>query len=121
MKNTFLNTVLVFALIVPLLSGQNTKPGAQGSSLKLALDSAAGIEGANGQVKVVSYRGRRAVQLVPLAGKEASDESILGIVTGTDCKNGTIELEVAGAPRKDAAPNMRGFIWRGVSYRFLEV
>lgn len=116
MTKTFVHVALALALAAAILAGQDAKPSAPRSSgLKLALDSAAGIEGANGQVKVVSYRGRQAVQLVPLAGKEASDDSMLGILTGTDFKNGVIELEVAGAPRKDAAPNMRGFI--GVAFR----
>src|ERR1700704_3416479 len=116
MIKNLIHTALAFTLAASILLGQDAKPIApQSSSLKLALDSATGIEAVNGQVKAVDYRGRRAVQLVPLAGKEASDDSILGILTGTDFANGVIELEVSGAPRKGAAENMKGFI--GVAFR----
>jgi hypothetical protein len=46
----------------------------------------------------VKYKGRNALQLVPLADKENSDEGMLAILNGTNFKDGTIEVEVAGAP-----------------------
>jgi hypothetical protein len=113
---TLLPLVVILALAASVISGQSTKTNPQ--SLKLALDSTAGIEPANGQLKVVDYRGRRALQLVPLAGHEAADDSMLAVLTNSDFKNGVIELEVAGAPRKDAAPNMKGFI--GLAFRLQE-
>ena len=109
----FLPLVVALALAASVVSVEAAKTNSH--ALKLALDSTAGIEAANGELKVVSYRGRRALQLVPLAGHEAADDSMLAILTNSDFKNGTIELEVSGAPRKDAAPNMKGFI--GVAFR----
>jgi hypothetical protein len=73
------------------------------------------VEAVNTEVKAVQYKGRPALQLMPLAGKEQSDEDMLAILPGTTFKDGTIELEVAGAPRADAKPDMRGFI--GVAFR----
>jgi hypothetical protein len=69
----------------------------------------------NAEAKAVKYKGRNALQLLPLAGKEKSDEGMLAILTGSTFKNGTIEVEVAGAPRSDATPDMRGFI--GIAFR----
>jgi len=40
---------------------------------------------------------------------------MLAIVSGTDFTDGTIEIDVAGSPRKDADPADRGFI--GVAFR----
>jgi hypothetical protein len=79
------------------------------------LDSLDGLEMANARAGIVTYRGRRAVQLLPLPGHENTDEYTLAILTGLDFKDGTIELEVAGAPRSDAPEDARGFI--GIAFR----
>jgi hypothetical protein len=80
----------------------------------VALDPAA-LQLINTEAKTVKYQGRTALQLLPPAGKEKSDEGMLAILTGSSFKNGTIEVEVSGAPRADAAANMRGFI--GIAFR----
>jgi hypothetical protein len=61
----------------------------------------------------VEYRGKHAVRLMPRVGHEADDDSILAVIPGTDFRNGTIELDVSGAP-VSAVPNARGFI--GVAF-----
>jgi hypothetical protein len=73
------------------------------------------LETINAEAKAVQYKGRRALQLTPPAGKERSDEDMLAILKGTNFKNGTITVELAGAPRADATPDMRGFI--GIAFR----
>ena len=73
------------------------------------------MEAVNTDLRAVQHKGRAALQLLPLAGKEQSDEDMLAIVPGASFKDGTIELEVAGAPRADAKPAMRGFI--GIAFR----
>lgn len=116
MSKAILHLVVIFALAASIVSGQANKTNTQ--ALKLALDSTSGIQADNGQLKVVNYRGRRALQLVPLAGHEAADDSMLAVLTSSDFKNGVIELEVSGAPRTGAAPNMKGFI--GLAFRLQE-
>jgi hypothetical protein len=69
----------------------------------------------NGRAEVVSYRGARAVKLVPLPPASGGDEDMLALLDGPDFHNGTIELDVAGAPRAGAPPDSRGFI--GISVR----
>ena len=83
----------------------------------LALDTLNGLEMVDAKAEVVNYRGRPAVHLVPLPN-QPKDYSMLAVVSGTDFKDGTIEVDVAGSPRKDADPTDRGFI--GVAFRSQE-
>jgi Domain of Unknown Function (DUF1080) len=82
------------------------------------LDGTKNLNMIGGKAESVAYRGRTAVHLVPAAGPENSDHDTMAIVTGSDFKDGTIEIEVAGSPRPDAAPDSRGFI--GVAFRVQE-
>ena len=68
----------------------------------------------NGRIEVVTYRGRRAVKLLPPAAEGKNDE-MLAILAGSQFKNGTIEVDVAGAPRAGMPPDARGFI--GLAFR----
>lgn len=103
--------VLSLVVLAGLATGQNVK----GPIAAFRLDSLDGLEMANAKAEVVTYRGRRAVQLLPLPGHENTDEYTLAILTGLDFKDGTIELEIAGAPRVDAPADARGFI--GIAFR----
>src|SRR6202050_2622529 len=78
----------------------------------LPLDSLSGLELVDTKAQVVNYRGRPAVHLIPLP-HQPKDYSMLAIVSGTDFKDGTIEIDVAGSPLKDADPSDRGFIGLG--------
>jgi hypothetical protein len=72
----------------------------------LSIESLAPV---NATVKSVEHRGRSAVQLVPGGG-----EDVLAIVKGSSFTNGTIEVDLAGAPRAGAPADSRGFI--GVAF-----
>src|ERR1700735_1917563 len=109
MRSAIMPTVL-FVLSATGTSGQNAK--ALASTFRL--DSVNGLELVEAKAEVVNYRGRTAIHLVPLPD-QPKDYSMLAIVSGTDFKNGTIEIEVAGSPRKDADPTDRGFI--GLAFR----
>lgn len=66
------------------------------------------------------YRGRRALQLAPLAGQEnATDQEMWVELVGTNFADGRIDIDVAGARRKGYATDnvsaFKGFI--GVSFR----
>jgi hypothetical protein len=69
--------------------------------------------------EIASYRGRRAVRLVNIAGKTAAGEPANGetiaILKGSDFNNGTIEADVFAAPRAGAQPGGRGFV--GIAFR----
>jgi hypothetical protein len=61
----------------------------------------------------VEYKGNKAVHLIQAAG--ATGDATLAIVAGPEFKDGVIEVDVAGAPAKDAIEAARGFI--GVAFR----
>ena len=69
----------------------------------------------NGHTERVTDRGVRAVKLVPAPETAGKDENMLALLDGADFKDGTIQLDVAGAPRPGMPPDSRGFI--GVSFR----
>jgi hypothetical protein len=69
----------------------------------------------NGTAETVTYRGRRALHLIPAADPRESADSITAILADSDFTNGTIEAEVAGAPRAGAPETARGFI--GIAFR----
>ena len=78
--------------------------------------SLAGITVSNGgKAELVTYRGRRAVHLIVSPEHAAPTDNIIAILGDSDFANGTIEADVAGAPRAGAAGDSRGFI--GVALR----
>ncbi len=82
---------------------------------KVKLDSTDVLELVNGRAEIATYRGRKAVHLMPLPGHELTDGSVFAILKGTDFKDGAIEVDLAGAPRPGADPAMKGFI--GIAFR----
>jgi hypothetical protein len=62
------------------------------------------------RAQAVEYRGRQALRLMPVAGQERTDTTMVAILAGSDFRAGTIALDVAGSPRVDIAPGSRGFI-----------
>ena len=88
---------------------------AQSRSLHAELDDTAHLRHGTLEVRVVNYRGRRALHVLnPPMG--ALGAAIL--IPGTEMANGTIELDVAGQPIAGAAPDARGFI--GLVFRAVD-
>jgi hypothetical protein len=100
-------TLLVAALFVTAVTPVNAL--GNGRALKLDHLMLVGSRAEN-----VVYRGQRAIHLQSRIGHEADDDSMLAIVPGSDFKDGTIELDVAGSPIPEV-PDARGFI--GVAFR----
>src|SRR5215216_3367877 len=69
----------------------------------------------NGRTEVVEHRGRPSVKLVPSPETAGKDADMLAIVGENQFKDGTIEVDVAGAPRVGMPPDSRGFI--GIAFR----
>ena len=86
--------------------------------IRFRLDSTRDLTAVGGKAESVTYRGRGAVHLVPSPEAEHGDGDMMAILTGPDFKDGTIELDVAGAPRAGAPDDARGFI--GVAFRVQE-
>jgi hypothetical protein len=93
--------------------------GGAGERAVYPLDTLDGLELDKVKAEVVTYRGRRAVHLTELSGPMApgyaAPEHSLAVVTGSRFQNGTIEAEVAGAPRAGGSDTARGFI--GIAFR----
>jgi Domain of Unknown Function (DUF1080) len=89
-----------------ILCGQISK-GAPPEVVRL--DSVQNLELIDGKAEIRTYRGRRAVHFLPLPNHPV-DYFTLAIIADTDFKDGTLEIEVAGAPSKEADADNRGFV-----------
>ena len=85
-----------------------------GDAVSLAPDR---LEPVGVDVVEMEYRGRPAVRLTEKAGVAVEADS-LAVIPGIVFADGTIEVEVAGAPRADAFEGARGFV--GVAFRLQE-
>src|SRR5689334_6851635 len=75
-----------------------------------------GVKVSNGgRAELVTYRGRRAVHLLVSSEHDTPTDSVSATLGDTDFANGTIEADVAGAPRAGAPGDSRGFI--GIALR----
>jgi hypothetical protein len=66
----------------------------------------------NVQVQTVTYRGTPAIHLTE---KDAATAEALAVVKDSRFRNGSIEVDVSGAPGKNAQGGARGFL--GVAFR----
>ncbi|MBS2022203.1 MAG: hypothetical protein JST92_07315, partial [Deltaproteobacteria bacterium] len=73
------------------------------------------LEVINGTVEKSMHDDRPAVKLTIAKGKEDSDEDMMAILPGTDFTDGTLEVDVNGAPRAGTGPSSKGFI--GLAFR----
>lgn len=103
--------------VAPAAQSSGATPAGQPRSLDPLPDAAppAVAEVVNARTELVTYRGRRAVKLVPLPESSQKGEEMLAILDRGEFNDGTIEIDVAGAPRAGMPPDARGFI--GVSFR----
>lgn len=69
----------------------------------------------NGRVENVTYRGVQALKLVRADTAAGKDQGMMAMLAGPAFRDGSIEIDVAGAPRSDAPADSRGFI--GISFR----
>jgi 3-keto-disaccharide hydrolase len=89
--------------------------GADAPATTFRLDSVDGLDVVGGKAEVATYRGRKAVRLVPVPNHEGSDDSMVAILKAPSFKDGTIEAEIAGFPRPGTSPDERGFV--GIAFR----
>lgn len=104
--------VTLLSLLMPCTSAAQT----------FALDSTNGLQPHDANIEAVTYRGRKAVRVVPavpadaeLATAKNDEGGGIVVVQGTAFHNGTIEVDVAGMPRAGAVPDARGFV--GLAFR----
>ncbi|MGH8245047.1 MAG: hypothetical protein ACREUU_01295, partial [Gammaproteobacteria bacterium] len=85
----------------PILSGQ----GIELAGLELALVRA----------EVVEHRGRKAIRVTESGPRPEGPSAAIAYIKGSDFKDGTIEVELAGEPGPSAAGEARGFA--GMAFR----
>jgi hypothetical protein len=107
--------LLCLAAPVPS-SGQGGK-----GTVPIALDASTPIALTNARILWVEYRGRTALKLAPREGHERDeDQEMIALLTGSDFRDGVIEVDVAGARRSGYSTTgdstgFKGFI--GISFR----
>jgi hypothetical protein len=73
-----------------------------------------GIDPVKTKADVATYRGRRALRIVNEDGLTGTGTSAgaqaIAIVTTSEFKDGTLEVDVAALPREGAPPTTRGFV-----------
>ena len=106
-----LSRVLLGALVLGF--GGAAFAGA-GEAIPLAPDA---VKPLNVEVVAVEYRGKTALRLNEKPGVAVEADS-LAVIPGLVFAGGTIEVEVAGAPRADAFEGARGFV--GLAFRLQE-
>lgn len=84
---------------------------AGGEAVSLAPDQ---VEPVGVDVAEVEYRGQTALRLREKPGVAVEADS-LAVIPGLTFSDGTLEVEVAGAPRADAFEGARGFV--GIAFR----
>jgi hypothetical protein len=109
-------SVALLSLLLIAAAPSSRQPKSPPATFRL--DSLNGLDVINVKAEAVTYRGKHAVRLLqstadPRTG-EPEKESI-AILKDTDFKDGTIEAEIAGAPRQGAPPDARGFV--GIAFR----
>jgi hypothetical protein len=106
-KSTWVGTIVGPAALTVLMAGR--VEGGDPVSLAPARLEPVGVELAE-----VEYRGRTALRLTEKPGVAVEADS-LALIPGLAFGDGTIEVEVAGAPRADAFEGARGFV--GLAFR----
>jgi hypothetical protein len=106
--------LLAFFAIAPA-PAQNAQPR---PSTTFRLDSLKDVEIINVKADAVTYRGKHAVRLLDSSAQPVRthpQKEAIAILKNSDFKDGTIEAEIAGAPRQGAPDNIRGFV--GIAFR----
>ena len=103
-------------LVVALGVGAFAQATTQGSSIQeWAFKSLDGLKTVHSTAEITTYRGRRAVHLTPSPDHNTAQDDVLALLGDSDMTSGTIDAEVAGAPRAGTAADSRGFI--GIAFR----
>ena len=98
----------------PILSAQKTAPS-QGKPKIIRLDQQSTWRPESVKAEVVDYKGKHAVRVTDAAPLTDTSQKRLLLLSGTDFRDGVIELEMAGEPGPNASADARGFV--GIAFR----
>jgi len=104
-------TLLLVCTEAPLL-GQK----APGKSIPVSLEKLSDQHPQNVNTELVTYKGRKALQVIDAAPVSVADGLQLVVLNTPEFKDGTIEVEMAGAPKENSENSVaRGFV--GIAFR----
>src|SRR5690349_20427709 len=106
MMTTRIVSTIAVAFLISAPGAARAQASSTGGTTKPGLPSFSRV--INGHSEIVTWKGMQAVKLVPASSMKGRDEVVLAIIDGAEFGNGTIELQVSGAPRADAPPDSRG-------------
>lgn len=118
MRRSLLCLFLLFVPSVMLAVAADPATGPKPPPATFRLDSLDGLEVINVKAEATTYRGKRAVRLLESSAAPVRNHpgmEAIAILKDSDFKDGSIEAEIAGAPRQGATPDMRGFV--GIAFR----
>ena len=101
--------------LLGLVSGLAPAAFAQRDGITFALNDAVQVQPHNVTAIAVSYRGSDALEVRLTGPYRGFDTDTFAFVPGLDFHDGTIEVDVAGAPLPGAPPDARGFV--GIAFR----
>ena len=105
MPHPISDVVLAAALTMALMAA----PAAR----HVDIEGAGGLDLVHVVPRAVTYKGQKALQLVPAGG--GYDGEQVALLKGLEFKDGTIEVDLAGLPGPGASDTARGFV--GVAFR----
>ena len=82
------------------------------------LRSLSGVRPVNVKAELANYRGKPSIRLIDEPGpasNQAGPGNAMAVLSDSDFEDGTIEAELAGAPRSGASGGARGFV--GIAFR----
>jgi hypothetical protein len=105
-------SISILLLVLPNIVGVSFVPT---QTQKFPLSSAEGLKLLNVTAESINYKGRKALRVTDAAPPDLGDEGRLAVLTDTDFQDGTIEVDLTGAPLPNAGEGARGFV--GLAFR----
>ena len=88
---------------------------ATAQSRLVPLEPVTGLQLHNVRAEAVTYKDRRAIRITDTAADNTPDGNRFAILSGTNFRNGMIEVDLAGDTQPGAGPEFRGFT--GLAFR----
>jgi hypothetical protein len=106
---------LAALILLSSLVTTSASSGITAQTQKFPLNSTQGLKLLNVKAEPINYKGRDALRVTDNGPAGLGDEGRLAVLTDTDFQDGTIELELTGAPLPNAGEGARGFV--GLAFR----
>lgn len=106
---------LPVALVVATLAASPIPAQRASGEKEIVLDAHTKATAVNGRLQPLTYRGRPALKLAPLAGHERdTDQEMTAILDGVELRDGAIDIDVAGARRSGYSTTVDSTGFKGI-------